>query len=47
MNTDFIYYLSVDGAVLQDLIFRTEEEAEEYAQKEKFDDYFIIKWSVD
>jgi hypothetical protein len=47
MNTDFVYYLSVDGAVLQHLIFSTEEEAEAYAIQQRFDDYFIIKWSVD
>lgn len=47
MNTDFIYYISVGGNVLQDLIFSTEEEAEAYAEEQKFDDYFIIKWSVD
>ena len=47
MNTDFIYYISVDGTVLQNHIFSTEEEAEQFAQQQKFDDYFIIKWSVD
>ena len=47
MNTDFIYYLSVEGNVLEDLIFKTEEEAEQYAAEQEFTDFFVIKWSVD
>ena len=47
MNTDFIYYISVEGNLLEDLIFSTEEEAIAYAEEQKFDDYFIIEWSVD
>ena len=47
MNTDFIYYLQVDGKVLEDLIFETEELAEEFAEASEYENYFVIKWSVD
>lgn len=47
MNTDFIYYLSVEGIVLQDLIFSTQEEAEQYAADQGFNDFFVLEWSVD
>ena len=47
MNTDFIYYLSVEGNVLENHIFKTEEEAEEYAKQHGYEEFFVIKWSVD
>lgn len=47
LNTDFIYYLNVDGELLDDLIFSTEELAEEFAKEQGYENYWILKWSVD
>ena len=41
-----VYYLSVDGYQLQHIMFESEKAAQEYAEKEKFDDYFIIEKKV-
>lgn len=37
-----VYYIYVGGSLLTTRVFNSEKEAEEYAEKEKFDDYFII-----
>lgn len=47
MNTDFIYYLMLDGEIQDQWIFRTEEEAEIFALQQEFKDYHVLKWSVD
>lgn len=47
MNTDFIYYLMLDGEIQDQWIFSTEEEAEIFALQQEFEDYSILKWSVD
>ena len=47
MNTDFIYYLSVEGNLLENMIFETEEEAEAYAEEQGYEDFWVLKWSVD
>lgn len=47
MNTDYIYYLSVEGTILSELIFETEELAEEFAIESGYEEYFVVKWSVD
>lgn len=47
MNTDFIYYLSVEGNLLETMIFKSEEEAEQYAKEQGYEDFWVLKWSVD
>jgi len=44
---DYIYYLKVDGKVLGDEIFETEQQALDYAEKKQFEDYFVLEWDVD
>lgn len=52
MNTDFIYYLMLDGEIQDQWIFSTYEEAEQAALEmpsvqEGYVDYHVLKWSVD
>jgi len=52
MNTDFIYYLMLDGEIQDQWIFKSYEEAEEAALampsvQEGYVDYDVLKWSVD
>lgn len=43
---DFVYYLIEKGEFREDLIFSTEEEAIDFAEKEGIVEYEIAEWDV-
>jgi hypothetical protein len=46
MNTISVYYLSVEGCLLETVIFSSEEEAKKYAEVHQYYDYFILERKV-
>ena len=46
MNTMSVYYLSVEGCLLETVIFSSEEEAKKYAEVQQYYDYFILDRNV-
>ena len=43
---DYIYYLQVDGKILGEHIFRSEDDANEFALQNGIKNYFVIEWDV-
>ena len=46
MFEDFIYYLEVDGELIEDLIFESEAAAKEFAECSGYENYEIVEWDV-
>ena len=44
---DFIYYIMVDGEVMTENIFSSEDEVREFAESHGYKKYHIVKWDVD
>jgi hypothetical protein len=44
---DFVYYLEEDGEFIPELIFKSEEEAIEFAEANEMKNYRVIEWDVD
>ena len=44
--SDYVYYLKVDGELIEELIFSTEELAIEFAKESNYETYEVIEWDV-
>lgn len=46
MLHDYVYYLKVDGELIDDIIFESEAAAKEFAEIAQYENYEIIEWDV-
>jgi len=46
MWNDYVYYLKVNGELIDDIIFESEEMAKEFAEIAQYENYEIIEWDV-
>ena len=44
--SDYVYYLKIDGELIEELIFSTEELAIEFAKESNYETYEVIEWDV-
>ena len=45
--TDYVYYLKVEGELIYELVFESEELAIEFAKESAYEDYEVVEWDVD
>ena len=43
---DIVYYLEIDGEVIYDVVFESEEEAIKYAEDNELNVTNIVEWDV-
>lgn len=46
MWNDYVYYLKVDGDIVEGIVFESEAAAEEFAEASGYENYEIIEWDV-
>ena len=44
-NPDYVYYIMLEGEVLEPC-FENEKEAHEYAEQHEMKDYKVVEWDV-
>lgn len=47
MLHDYVYYLKVEGEVIYELVFESEEMAIEFAEASEYKDYEVIEWDCE
>lgn len=44
--SDYVYYIKVDGELIEELIFSSEAAAIEFAEASNYENYEIVEWDV-
>ena len=43
---DYVYYLKVNGDIVEGIVFESEAAAKEFAECAEYENYEIIEWDV-
>lgn len=43
---DYVYYLKIDGDILEGVVFESEQAAKEFAELAEYENYEIVEWDV-